>query len=232
MVGGFLYPKGTAAGDPLDIVRRAMQGDNTAVRTLVQRLTPILQARAVRALMRCSRGLLPRDVRQEVEDLVQTVFGILFSNGGKLFFDWDPARGKSFENYVALVADSRIASTLRTRRGRVWPDEPTDVEGLESSGQFQIGPEPEIHSREELLLILRRFREVATDRAYELFVLLYVEERSAEEVSEITGLSVENVHAHKSRLGKLTRRIANEVLSTHKNILARNPHVERKLGKK
>jgi len=218
--------------DPLELVRRAMRGEGPAVRTLVQRLTPILQARAVRALLRCSRGLLPRDVRQEVEDLVQTAFSILFANGGKLFFDWDPARGKSFENYIALVVDSRIASTLRTHCGRVWPDEPTDFDELESSGQFQIGPEPEIHSREELLLILRRFRDVATDRAYELFVLLYVEERTTEEVSEITGLSAENVHAHKSRLGKLARRIANEVISGHKRGAGPTPHTERKNGKR
>lgn len=199
--------------EPLELVRRAMQGDAKAVRALLQHLTPILHARAVRALQRCSRGLLPRDVRQEVEDLIQTVYSILFANGGKLLFDWDPSRGKSFENYVALVADTRLSSVLRTQRGRVWPDDPTEVEDLETSAEFQIGPEPEIHSRDELRLILRRFHEVANERHHELFVLLFVEERSAEEVSALTGMSVDNVHAHKSRLGKLARRIAHDVLS-------------------
>jgi RNA polymerase sigma factor (sigma-70 family) len=213
-VGALSYSKTTPGDEPLSLVRRAISGDAKAVRALVQRLTPLLQARAVRALLRCGRGLLPRDVRQEVEDLVQTLFSIFFANGGKLFFDWDPGRGKSFDNYVAMVADCRLASVLRTRRGRVWPDDPMEMEDLESSAEFQIGPEPMIDSREELTLILRRFGEVATERAYELFVMLYVEERSAEEVSEMTGMSVENVHAHKSRLGKLARRVASEVLSS------------------
>lgn len=197
----------------MDLVRRALLGDGRAVRALVGRLTPVIQARAVRALLRCGRGISPRDVRQEVEDLVQTVFSVLFENGGKILFDWDPSRGKSFNNYLALVADSRLASLLRTRRGRVWPDDPTEEEALEASAEVLIGPEPVIHSREELDLVLRRFREVVSERGHELFVMLYVEERSAEEVSRLTGMSVENVHAHKSRLGKLARRVATEVLS-------------------
>lgn len=183
------------------------------MRALVGRLTPVIQARAVRALLRCGRGIAPRDVRQEVEDLVQTVFSILFENGGRVFFDWDPARGKSFNGYIALVADSRLCSLLRTRKGRVWPDEPTEEDALESSAEVSLGPEPVVHSREELEIVLRRFREVASERAYEMFVLLYVEERGAEEVSALTGMSVENVHAHKSRLGKLARRVASEVLA-------------------
>lgn len=203
----------TCPGEPLELVRRATRGDARAVRALVELLTPILQARAARVLLRYSRGISPRDVRQEVEDLVQIVLSALFANGAKLLFDWDPARGKSFEGYVAMVADCRLASVLRTRRGRVWPDDPMEPEDLESSAEFQIGPEPAIHSREELSLVLRRFREVASARAYELFVLLYVEERTAEEVSAITGMTVENVHTHKSRLGKLARRVAHEVLT-------------------
>jgi RNA polymerase sigma factor (sigma-70 family) len=212
-VGVFFVAKGTQVDEPLELVRRALRGDTKSVRALVQRLTPVFQARAVRALLRSGRGLLPRDVRQEVEDMVQTLFIIFFANDGKLFFDWDPARGKTFDGYVALVADCRLASVLRTRRGRVWPDDPTEVEVLENSTEIQLGPEPVVHSREELELIMRRFKEVATERGHELFVLLYVEERSAEEVSAITGLSVENVHQHKSRLGKLARRIAHDVLS-------------------
>ena len=213
MVGVGSPVQAVSLDEPLELVRRAMRGDNKAVRALVQHLTPVLQTRAVRALLRCSRGLLPRDIRQEVEDLVQTAFSILFAGGGKLLFDWDPRRGKSFEGYVAMVADSRLSSVLRTRRGCVWPDDPMEVEELETSARFQIGPEPEIHSREELQLVLRRFREVVSERGYELFVLLFVEERPAEEVSAITGLSVENVHTHKSRLGKLARRVAGEVLT-------------------
>lgn len=212
MVGILSIVRGPPEEDPLDLVRRAQLGDARAVRALVGRLTPVIQARAARALLRCGRGISPRDVRQEVEDLVQTVFSILFENGGKLFFDWDPARGKSFNGYIALVADSRLCSLLRTRRGRVWPDDPTEDEALESSAEVIRGPEPVVDSREELDLLLRRLREVASERAYDLFLLLYVEERSAEEVSAITGMTVENVHAHKSRLGKLARRIASEVL--------------------
>lgn len=207
-----LRPRSTSAEEPIELVARAARGDQRAIRELVERLTPILQVRAARTLLRYSRGLPPRDVRQEVEDLVQIVLSALFANGAKLLFDWDPERGKSFEGYVAMVADSRLSSVLRTRRGRVWPDDPMDTEDLESSAQFQIGPEPAIHSRDELSLVLRRFREVATPRAYELFVLLYVEERTAEEVSSMTGMTVENVHTHKSRLGKLARRVAHEVL--------------------
>jgi RNA polymerase sigma factor (sigma-70 family) len=199
--------------DTSDLIHRATAGDVKAVRALVGRITPIVKARATRALHRHGRGLARRDVGQEVGDLVQLVLSALFQDGGKLVFDWDPERGRSFDNYIALVADSRISSVLRTRRGQVWPDDPTEDEDLEDSSPSQRDAEAAVSSRQELSLILGRLRASAPDRAYHLFTLLYVDEKSAEEVSALVGLSVENVHTHKSRLGKLARRIASEIAS-------------------
>lgn len=210
-------------GDTSDLVERATDGNVKAVRALVERMTPILKARAARALVRHCRGLGRRDVGQEVGDLVQLILSVLFENHGKLIFDWDPTRGRSFNNYIAMVADSRIASLLRTRRGQVWPDEPTETDELDDSAEGHCDAESEVGSREELVLIMARFREAAPERAYELFTLLYLEERSAEEVSALFGLSIENVHTHKSRLGKLARRIASDVLWSDVHPVAPQP---------
>jgi RNA polymerase sigma factor (sigma-70 family) len=202
--------------ETLTLVHQAAHGNPRAEKALIERITPILRARATQALTRRGHGRGGRrDVRQEVEDLVQMVFSVLFANHGKLFFEWDPERGKSFDNYVGMIADSRIASTLRTHHG-LWPDEPTEADDLESSAErhsdIPLDPEAEVRSREELAWLLDRVRKAVTQRVYEVFVLLYVEEKSAEEVSELAGISVENVYAYKSRLSKLARRIAEEGL--------------------
>jgi len=51
------------------LVRQALARDRSAIRVIVDALTPVIQARAARALLR--RG--PRDVKAEVEDITQNV---------------------------------------------------------------------------------------------------------------------------------------------------------------
>ena len=53
-----------------DLVSRALAVDAAAVRQLVDLLTPVIQRRAARALLRRPRRA-DRDIRQEVEDLAQ-----------------------------------------------------------------------------------------------------------------------------------------------------------------
>ena len=65
---------------PPNVVRDALSGDRKALRELVDALTPVIQARVVRALLRRRGQAAGRDIRQEVEDMTQDVFSALFAH--------------------------------------------------------------------------------------------------------------------------------------------------------
>jgi len=199
----------------LALVRRAIDGDRQAVRQLVDALTPVIQIRVARALRRWRRAAWGRDVRQEVEDLTQSVFLALFANGGQALRRWEPERGLSLPAFVGLLADHEITSILRSRRRSPWTEDPTADEDLDEGARVDAGRGPELAalSRETLRALVDRLREKLSDRGLELFYLLFVEERSTEEVCAAAGLTPDAVYAWRSRLARLTRQIAADLLS-------------------
>ena len=78
------------------LLERALAGHADSVRALVDRLTPIIQARVARALTRAGRGS-GRDARQEMEDLVQDVFATLFKADGKALKAWKQRQAEEQE---------------------------------------------------------------------------------------------------------------------------------------
>ena len=114
----------------LALLDRALSGDVAQLPGLVDRWTPVIQARIVRVLRRYSETADPR-VAQEVEDLVQQVFVALFENGAAALRAWQPERGLSLDNWVGLIAEQQILVLLRTRKRNPWTDEPALVEELD-----------------------------------------------------------------------------------------------------
>ena len=88
------------------LLERVLAGDAASSRALVAALLPVVQARVARVLVR-RRGGSGRDVRQEVEDLSQEVFAILFADGARVLRAWDPSRG------LSLTGHSLVSATLR-----------------------------------------------------------------------------------------------------------------------
>lgn len=113
-----------------DQIKRALEGDAALMRCLVDTLTPVLQKCAARALARRSGAAGNRDVRQEVEDLVQTVFTTLCTSDKATLLRWDPERG-ALTTYVRRVAEREIASILRSMRQNPWTEDPTPDESLD-----------------------------------------------------------------------------------------------------
>ncbi|WP_437927976.1 hypothetical protein WMF37_01640 [Sorangium sp. So ce291] len=193
------------------LIARAMAGERSALRELVDLLTPTIQERAVRALFRRRRAAGDRDVRQEVEDMTQTVFLSLFSDGGRTLRQWDGARGLSLPGFVGLVAEREVTSILRSRRRNPWTEAPTEDDTLDQGVSEAAGPEPAMISRDTFEAIARRLRERLSERGLELFYLLLVDERSTEDVCAITGMTADAVYAWRSRLARQVRAIAAEL---------------------
>lgn len=190
----------------------ALAGDPAAIERMVVLLTPVLQARIARTLFSYRRGgSAGRDVHQEVADLVQEVFLLLFAQDGKVLRSWQPDRGLSFENFVGLVAERQTVSLLRSGRRSPWKEDPTLAEDLDF--HQAAGPEAEdvVASRDHLRHLFQRLKEELSPLGRQLFELIFVQELDVGEVIGRTGLSADAVYAWRSRLRKLARRLHDEI---------------------
>jgi RNA polymerase sigma factor (sigma-70 family) len=190
---------------------------------LVARLTPVIQARVARALLaRRSRLASGCNIRQDVEDLTQEIFLLLFANDARVLRSWQAERGHSLENFVGLVAERYVISYLRSGKRTHFKEDLVLDEDLDS-GSLDPGPEEAAASREQLRLLLDRLREKLTPLGYRLFELLFVQDMSVPETMAASGLSSGAVYAWRSRL----RRIAQQLLAE----LSGNAASERKTTK-
>lgn len=199
-------------------VGQALEGDPAAMRALVRLLLPVVQARVARVLAR-RRGTSGRDVRQEVEDLAQDVFAVIFGDGGRVLRAWDPARGLSLASFCGLVAEREAASILRSGRRSPWTEAATEAEALEA----ELGEEPDVEvrvaSREHLERVLDGLRATLSPKGLDLFYRLVVDEQEIEQIRAETGLSADALYAWKSRLMKLVRKLAREAAASEPRLL-------------
>lgn len=193
------------------LLERASQGDAAALRSLVQQIAPVVQARAARIMLR-SKSRLGRDVRQDVEDLTQEVLVGLLADNLRVLKNWEPSRGLSLRGFVGLVAERQVVSTLRNGRRSPFRDRPVAVEDLDSGPSSEsAGPFAISSSREFVRLLLERLQESLTPLGLEMFHRLYVKQESVDEVCLHTGMQEQAVYAWKSRLGKMARRLLDEL---------------------
>lgn len=210
--------------DP-SIVRDALAGRRDALRAFVAAMSPVIQARVVRGLLRRRTQAAGRDIRQEVEDMTQDVFGALFAHDARVLRAWDPVRGLSLANFVGLVADRQVASILRSGRKNPWRETPEDLDELESGSEPVPGPEPRVHSRETLALLLDRMRASLSPRGLELFQRLYVDEEPIDEVARKLEMTRDAVYAWRNRVGKTLRTFAAEARGSDASDRAARPRI-------
>lgn len=187
-------------------VQDALAGDEAALGALVRRLTPVVQARVARVLLRAGRGAGPR-LRQELKDLVQEVFLALFEGQGRILLSWDPERGLSLENFVGLVTERQVLSILRSGKRDPWRLDPTLDSELDGVSP-EASPEAAAVSKQALEMLLERLRGCLSPLGWRMFELLYLHEVSVEDVERETGLSSAAVYAWRSRLRRLVRGLA------------------------
>ena len=185
-----------------ECLQRALAGDLTQLRALVDRLGPVVRARVARALSRYPQARRPH----ELEVLTQEVFVSLFASDAKLLRKWDPTRGLSLRNFVGLLAQQRVAELLRGQR-----KSGNERVALEDSqlrlAQRDSGEDGEARSasRELLSRLLTYLEAHLSTLGLELFERLYVNGESVAQVCEATGMSPDAVYQWRSRLAKAAR---------------------------
>ena len=187
-----------------ELVSRALDGVVSDQRELIEHLTPEIHFSVTKMLRSWRKGPASgRDLRQEIEDMVQEVFLELLEDDGKTLRRWDPDR-LSLSGYVSYIARIRTAEVLRSRRSP-WREEPNPSSELDRVAPRE-NPEKETSSREELRHVYLCLIQGFTAQDAQLFDLLLVQEASPQEAAETAGKSVDAVYQWRSRLYKRARK--------------------------
>lgn len=202
--------RGPLPADTWDLgaVAQAAAGEEPWPSRLIDTLTPVIQSRVARVLLR-GQQRHPGRIRPLVEDLTQEVFMVLFARGGRVLRDWQPDRGLSLANFVGLVAERQTVSYLRSGRRSGWREDPTLTDTFDAA-TADPSPERWAASRQQMERLLERLTEELSPLGRQLFRLLYLEERGVEEVEGLTGMSSDAVYAWRSRLRRRARRVLQE----------------------
>ncbi len=186
-------------------IRRVLAGCEETVNDLVERLTPVIQARVVRALLRHRGEVHDPSSRADVEDLTQSVFLELFKNDGEVLRRWDPEAGMTLENFVGMITERRVIARLRSPGARSTSLEELPADEAASS---QPDPEQRLASRELLQCVVERLSQDLSELGRTMFELLFVWDGSNEEVGRKMGMSPETVRRWRNRLRERARRCA------------------------
>lgn len=196
----------------VDGIEHALSGDRTAVRALVDALTPVVQARVARVLLRRAAESRGRTIRQEVEDLTQDVFVALFEADGAILRGWSADRGLSLANYVGLVAERRTLNVLASRRRSPWTEDPTAPADLPSAASTPTGAR-RYEERALLAAVLDRLRAELSPKGLEVFTLMMVEQLETDALCARTGMNANALYAWRSRLIRRAREIRAALLA-------------------
>ncbi len=184
-------------------VARLLRGDPGAARSILRRLTPVIQARVRATLRRRSSALSP-------DDVVQEVWVALMQDDRRLLRRYDPSRGTSLEGYVGGIAD-RVAGDAVRRSRAAKRDAAKTVGGLPMQIEDDAAPVDTSVLDRDLLKRLFDHLEGALPRKGRL-VLRYVfgDGMSTRETAETLGVTQQVVHNWKFRIRKDARAFLTE----------------------
>lgn len=185
-------------------LERALRREPDAVRALLSRLVPVVQARVRRVLFRSGKG--GPAVRQELQDLVQEVLALLFADDGRRLRAWDPERGMTLDGFVGLVAEREVISILRSARRNPWTDQPVG-DRVELEPSREQDPERRAVLRDELARLLAHLHEVLSPLGVEVFRRVWVQQQPTPQICAELQMSPDAVHAWRSRVRKAAKEL-------------------------
>ena len=197
--------------DYVAVLRKALDGDETTLRDLINLMTPVVHVRVARTMHRRQQDARGRDLRQDIEDLTQEVFAALFSKDAKALRAWDPERGLSFLNFVGFLAEREVAMRFRSAKRNPWTEDPATMEELNRAVGVTGCPEHYIESRDLLAFMLGEIQQWLTPEGRQYFQLLYVDQQSVADVAERSGTTKNALYVWRNRLLKKVRAVREQL---------------------
>ncbi len=194
----------------LKLVRRALDGDEPALREVVGLIRPDVHATIAGVL----RDHVPRGSwrREDVEDLMQETLLTLFEGDKKLLRAWNPALGLGLPGYVKLVARCRALSFLRRRDNRYWDMEDERETSAEQTARVDEALELDAIQKQLVHRVFAAAEDEMPKDTRPLFRMLFVDALDVKAISDRTGMKPENVHTARSRFLKRLFKAAERVL--------------------
>ena len=197
--------------DYAKLLQDGLGGDDVALRTLIDLMTPVVHVRVARALRRRIHDARGRNLRQDLEDMTQDVFTTLFAKRGKALRAWNAERGLSFLSFVGFLAEREVAMRLRTAKRNPWTEDPTAADDLNKAAGLSDSPEGYIESRDLLATLWEDLRHWLTPEGRQYFQLLYVDQQSIADVAARAGTTTDALYAWRSRLVKKVRKLREKI---------------------
>lgn len=197
---------GLEAGEEQRLLERALVGTPEDVRRLCAYLVPVIQARVARALVASGHGGRHRNLREEVEDLTQDVFTLLFEHDARVLRAWSADRGLSLRNFVGMVARRKTNAVLSVRKRNPWYEEPMEDAAVERALPEAASSERQLAARQLLGEAMRRAAEEQSERGRVLLELMFKDGLDNPELVKRTGLKDTAVYQWRSRLTRTVRR--------------------------
>lgn len=187
------------AGEPL--VARMLAGDRRAGRVVLNRLLPIIRARAWRCLRRAPRGV---QRVLDVDDLTQEAWGRLLANDGAALRAYEPGKA-SLEGYVGMIAERAVLNAIeqQTAAKRGAGVEGADVADLPLASETPA-PERNVANRDLLSKLSAFLDEALPERGQLVFRLLYTDGLDTQQVARTLGVTDQVVYNWRHKIRKLT----------------------------
>lgn len=201
------------------VIEQALNGERTAIESLVNDLTPVIQNKVARVMLSTLSGQSV-DIRQEVQDMTQDVLTLIFSDGGKLLRSWAPEKGASLPHFIAVVTERRTLNKVKTlgRRSRFFQDA---IEPDESAASRSSEPEGQAISSQLLLRMTQKLAPQLSDVGEKMFDYLFLQGLSVTEICDKAKMSEDAVYAWRSRLRKKLKVCIEEIDHVNKDMAER-----------
>lgn len=195
-----------STGEETELLRLGLVGGRQELNALVMYLMPVVQLRVGRVLAGAAGGSRRRNLREEVEDMAQEVFALLFEHDAKILRAWSPDRGLSLRNFVGMVARRKARAILGVRKRNPWYEEPIEDSVVERALPEAADAERRLAAKELLAKAMARLEAEQSERGRRLAELIFKDGLTNPEIVSATGLKTDAVYQWRSRLTRALRK--------------------------
>jgi len=134
----------------------------------------------------------PSDLRR---DTVQDVMVRLFAEHGRVLRAWEPDLGLTLRGFLKRVVRYHVLTLFRTERGNPWRNESTDPDQLDQLDGEGTG----LFNQLWLWRVRDRLLAEESTRGRALYVALFVEQRSADDIAAGHDMTRDAVYQWRAR---------------------------------
>ncbi|MBX2801862.1 MAG: hypothetical protein KTR31_29555 [Myxococcales bacterium] len=187
----------------LDELRTARAGAPSGAATveLIGLLNPVVHSRVERVLRTYGRGRVLTNLRAEIEEHVQRVWGLVFEQEARVLRLWQPERGLSLLNWIGRFATLRTKDVMRSAKRDPWRHQaapPEYFDRMVSEPHAERG----VATKQMWQAVQGRVLERQSEQGRAMFELLFERDATTAEIRDATDLSDAAIFKWRSRLRK------------------------------